>query len=86
MKRSRKLYFNLLYFVILFLPKTSLAQTFWSEDFGVGCNQGTIANVAAPTATNGSWTITNLVLAGGNGPQSNEWFISAYENGNSVGA
>ena len=69
--------------LILFLSIGSLqAQvTFWTEDFGTGCNQGQLAN--AVTGTNGTWTI---VTTGTNGSNANTWYISATENGNAAGA
>ncbi len=56
------------------------AQTFWTEDFGTGCNQGSLAN--SYSGTNGSWTISST---GTNDPESNKWFISATEAGTGAG-
>ena len=55
--------------------------TFWTEDFGSGCNQGNLAT--AYTGTNGAWTMTNT---GTNDTEANTWFVSARENGNAAGA
>lgn len=52
------------------------AQTFWTEDFGQGCNQGTIAS--SYTGTNGAWTIGST---GTNDAYANQWFVSATEAG-----
>lgn len=57
----------------------STAQ-FWTEDFGVGCDQGNQAN--GTITANGTWTVT---LTGANGGGANEWFISATEAGMGVG-
>jgi len=61
----------------LIFTKTVYCQTiFWQETFGSGCNQGGL--VGTPTPTNGAWNTTQI---GVNGPQANEWFISATESG-----
>lgn len=72
-------------FVIFSLYFQSKAQ-FWSETFGTGCSSGQLATAAAFTPTNGSWTVANIAAAPGNGAQANEWFVSATENGNAIGA
>lgn len=54
---------------------------FWSENFGSGCNTGTLANDYF-SFTNGSWTITET---GSNADVANTWFVSAAENGNAAG-
>lgn len=59
---------------------TSFSQPFWTEDFGVGCSQGTLAS--AYTGTNGSWTIPNT---GTNDTYANDFFVSATEAGTGVG-
>jgi hypothetical protein len=70
--------------LLLILPCISNAQfvTFWSEDFGSGCSSGTLADgYFSPFL--GVWTVTDT------GPLAdtpNNWFISAEENGNAVGA
>lgn len=54
--------------------------TFWTEDFGTGCNQGALAS--AYTGTNGAWTVTNT---GTNDPDANQWYVSATESGMGAG-
>ena len=75
------------YFVLTFLlisVKQINSQTiFWHETFGTGCNQGALANVSVPTATNGMWTVTGI---GAQGAQANEWYISATEAGKTIGS
>jgi hypothetical protein len=56
--------------------------TFWTEDFGSGCGSGTYADGYFSPMT-GAWSVTDT------GPLAdtpNNWFISAEENGNAVGA
>ena len=53
-----------------------LSQVFWTENFGSGCNSGTLAN--GYLTSNGSWTISST---GANGANANRWYISAEENG-----
>jgi hypothetical protein len=55
------------------------AQTFWTEDFGTGCSQGTVAS--SYTGTNGTWSISNT---GTNDNYANQWFVSATEAGMGV--
>jgi hypothetical protein len=55
------------------------AQTFWTEDFGQGCNQGQLAT--AYTGINGAWTMTQTM---NNDTYANEWFVSATEAGTGV--
>ncbi|MCG3167574.1 MAG: hypothetical protein POELPBGB_03368 [Bacteroidia bacterium] len=59
---------------------TSFSQPFWTEDFGLGCSQGTLAS--AYTGTNGAWTVPNT---GTNDTYANEFFVSATEAGTGVG-
>lgn len=54
----------------------SFGQTFWTENFGTGCNQGTVAS--SYTGPNGAWTIAST---GTNDPYANQWFVSATEAG-----
>jgi hypothetical protein len=54
---------------------------FWSENFGSGCNTGTLATDYF-SFTNGPWTITELGI---NQDEGNTWFVSASENGNAAG-
>lgn len=77
-------------FVLLFLSGTAYSQVFWQETFGVGTcagpgGQGTQANGTIGTPTNTAWSVTNLATGPGNGPQANIWFMSAAENGTTVG-
>ncbi len=60
------------------LLSTFSQSVFWIESFGTGCNQGQVANGAAPTPTNGVWTVTST---GTNDPYAQEWYISATEAG-----
>ncbi len=53
---------------------------FWTENFGVGCNQGALAS--AYTGTNGAWAVTNT---GVNNPSASQWFVSATESGMGAG-
>ncbi len=59
---------------------TAHSQSFWTEDFGTGCNQGNLASAYA--GSNGSWTIAST---GTNDPDANPWFVSATEAGTGVG-
>ncbi|MBI3502080.1 MAG: T9SS type A sorting domain-containing protein [Bacteroidetes bacterium] len=64
---------------------TSNAQTFWTEDFGTGCNQNLA--VTSYTGVNGAWTMLNsgpATQCGGN-TTPNEWFVSAMEAGAGAG-
>jgi hypothetical protein len=54
---------------------------FWSENFGSGCNTGTLAQDYF-SFVNGPWTLTET---GDNADVANTWFISAAENGNAAG-
>jgi hypothetical protein len=67
----------------LILPVTAMGQfvSFWTENFGFGCNTGALATDYYNFNT-GSWTITEM---GPNAATANTWFISATENGNSAG-
>lgn len=56
------------------------AQVFWTEDFGTGCSQGTLAS--GFVSSNGTWSVTNT---GTNGTLSNFWYVSATEAGMGVG-
>ena len=71
-------------FVLLTLCSISAqAQVveFWSENFGSGCNSGTLATTFF-SFTNGPWTVTEM---GTNAETANAWFVSASENGNAAG-
>ena len=54
--------------------------TFFTENFGTGCNQGNLAN--GTVTLNGTWTTT---LTGFNGAGANNWFVSATEAGMGAG-
>jgi hypothetical protein len=54
---------------------------FWSENFGSGCNTGTLATTYF-SFTTGPWTVTEM---GANADVANAWFVSASENGNAAG-
>jgi len=58
------------------------AQTsFWTEDFGTGCDQATYAN--GVTTSNGTWMV---VATGTNDDEANSWFMSGAEAGMGVGS
>ncbi|MEW6469942.1 MAG: PKD domain-containing protein [Bacteroidota bacterium] len=65
---------------LLTLPFGSFAQVFWTENFGTGCSQNTLAN--GFISSNGTWTVTNT---GANGAGANQWFVSATEAGMGAG-
>lgn len=73
----KKLY---LIFAGLLIGATSYAQTFWTENFGTGCNRGQTAT--SYTSSNGAWTLTST---GTNGNVANSWFISASCAGTGAG-
>jgi hypothetical protein len=67
---------------LLCIPLISQAQVpFWSDNFGVGCNQGLA--VSGYVGPNGNWSVTNT---GTNASSANVWYVSAMENGNSPGS
>jgi hypothetical protein len=71
------------YLLILLTAFQSVhAQTiFWTEDFTTNvCGQGTLAD--GYTTPNGAWSV---VSTGINDPESNNFYISASENGNGTG-
>lgn len=74
-----KRYFHVLFFVFSFTSFFSQAP-FWTETFGVGCNQ--LQSVAGFNGGNGAWNLFFLVGATSG---SNEFYVSATENGNPVG-
>ncbi len=65
---------------LLVVSVQSRAQLPWTENFGVGCNQGQLAN--GFISVNGTWVVT---LPGANDPAANTWYISATESGMGVG-
>ena len=72
--------------IFLFLMLCSISAQaqvveFWSENFGSGCNTGTLATTYF-SFTNGPWTVTEM---GANADVANAWFVSASENGNAAG-
>jgi hypothetical protein len=69
---------------VFIFSQTHSQNIIWQENFGSGCNQGQIANVAV-TPTNGAWSVASLNLPFLNGPEANEWFISSSEQGQLVG-
>ena len=75
---TRKTFTILSLFALTF---SSIAQvTFWTEDFGIGCNQG--QGVSSYSGTNGAWSMSTT---GANGAAANTWFVSATEAGMGVG-
>ena len=70
-------------FIIAVFSSSSIAnaQTFWTETFGTGCNQGQLAS--AYTGTNGAWT---LASTGTNDTYANTFYVGAQEAGNAVGS
>lgn len=82
----KRIIYSCFLFVALILTKSSFSQVFWTETFGSGCNGGQLAAGTIATPTNGAWAVTVLATAPGNGATANEWFISATENGNAIGA
>ena len=67
--------------LLFFLPALSAnAQVFWTEDFGIGCNQNQLAG--SYTGPNGAWTVSS---PSANGTSANDWFISATEAGMGAG-
>ncbi len=68
---------------LFFLPTILSAQSFWTEDFGTGCNQGNPVTTYVH-ATNGSWTSSNTTT-GTNDASANIWYVSATESGMGIG-
>ncbi|MEO5642552.1 MAG: PKD domain-containing protein [Bacteroidia bacterium] len=64
----------------LFLSASIHAQVFWTEDFGIGCDQNQVP--ASYIGPNGAWSVT---LPSANGTSANDWFISATEAGMGAG-
>lgn len=75
MKKILFIYFLLLQNEVLF------SQTYWTEDFGAGCNTGQLATNYS--GINGNW---NLTLTDTNGTVANEWYISASSSNNGAGS
>jgi len=71
------------YIMLFLLPLALQGQVvqLWNENFGAGCNSGTVlTDYFSPIGA--TWTITET---GYNASGANTWFVSAEENGNSVG-
>lgn len=70
-----------LYTLALVLTGSSFtyAQTFWTEDFGTGCNQGQLAD--GFTGTNGAWSVTTNTTDNA----ANVWYVSSMEDGLTAG-
>ncbi len=66
--------------ILLFSENRMLAQTFWTESFQNVCASGCLAS--GYIGPNGAWSVTNT---GGNGAESNTWFVSGAECGNAAG-
>lgn len=68
--------------IIILLHVATLSNgqsTFWSEDFGTGCNQGQLAN--GYSTSNGNWTVTTNTSDNA----ANVWYISGREDGLEAG-
>ena len=65
---------------LLIFSTLGFSQAFWTETFGSGCNQGTLAD--GFSSPNGTWQVTPT---GTNGTLANVWYVSAAENGEGVG-
>lgn len=70
--------------LFLLLPVMGISQnvTFWTEDFGFGCNNGQDADGYFSIMNGGTWTVVTL---GAESDTPNQWYISAEENGNDAG-
>ncbi|HTF02678.1 MAG TPA: hypothetical protein VK826_01600 [Bacteroidia bacterium] len=66
--------------VLLFTATVAHTQVFWTDDFGTGCNRGTLAT--AYTDPNGQWTMTSLIPAE---TYANSWFVSSTCSGTGAG-
>lgn len=65
----------------LLIGNWAFAQTtFWTEDFGTGCNQGQI--IQDYSGTNGAWTVVDYTTANN---AANKFYVSATEAGMGVG-
>lgn len=61
--------------ILVSITLSSFSQTtFWTEDFGTGCNQGQLAS--AFTGTNGAWTATDVTSANN---AANKFYVSGTE-------
>lgn len=70
--------------LFLLLPVLGFSQnvTFWTEDFGFGCNSGQDADGYFSIMNGGTWSV---VVLGAESDTPNQWYISAEENGNDAG-
>ncbi len=80
----RKIIYSITFLLIVICFNAKAQQVFWTETFGTGCNAGQGASVVA-TPSNGAWAITSFSLPFMNGPNANQWFISAQEQGQAIG-
>ncbi|MBC7865480.1 MAG: gliding motility-associated C-terminal domain-containing protein [Bacteroidia bacterium] len=67
-------------FIFLLFSLQGVSQVFWTEDFGTGCNQGTL--VTSFTGLNGIWTQSNT---GTTDAQANAFYVSSTEANTGVG-
>ncbi|HEY0031255.1 MAG TPA: T9SS type A sorting domain-containing protein [Bacteroidia bacterium] len=65
---------------LIFSALIANSQVFWTENFGTGCNQGTLAS--AYTGTNGAWFIGPT---GANDSYANTFYVSGTEKGTGLG-
>ena len=66
--------------ILVLAASASFSQTtFWTENFGTGCNRGQLATAYA--GSNGAWTET---VTGVNATYYNPWFVSATAAGTAV--
>jgi hypothetical protein len=65
---------------LLFIATITHAQVFWTDNFGTGCNRGTLGT--AYTDANGQWTTTDLVPVESH---SNRWYVSSTCSGTGAG-
>ncbi len=70
----------LLSFLFLASGFISAQTVFWTENFGVGCNDSNLAN--GTITVNGTWATT---LTGFNDQEANVWYISAAEQSPGIG-
>ena len=71
---------KLLLSFFIFISVSAAAQTFWTEDFGTGCNNGTAA--IGFSSINGAWSVTST---GTNDNYADIWYVSARANNTGVG-
>ncbi len=66
-------------FALLVFSISSAQTTFWTEDFGTGCNQGQLAD--GFTGSNGIWSVTTSTVNNA----ANVWYVSSREDGLDAG-